>query len=389
MRKTTALAAAALVTLVAGCSDTSSEGSGSPEGLTGSGKGESCSIPDTVKIGASFSLSGAGEFAGVPQRNGLELAVQQLNEREGVDYETEVVDDETDSETSIATFEEFAAGDASVVFGPTFSSIGTWGLPVAQEAGLPAIGVSTTAVGIPEIGDFVFRSALPEEDTVAASVPAAHAELDFDRVAILHTYDDDFTVSTYEAMRAQLNNVDSEIVVDDSFPSVQDDYDEFLDEVAAERPDVILLSIFPETTEKIVGGLRSRGIDAPVLGGDAFNSPAMFEAMGENAENLIVGGSWSAELDTLGNQAFVDAYGEAYDSEPDQFAAQAYTAAMLVDAAVRSECDAGRTALRDSLGEITDEETIMGTVSLSPTGEFFAEPVVQIVKDGELTLLSD
>ena len=259
--------------------------------------------------------------------------------------------------------------------------------PDAQSAGVPAVGVSTTAEGIPEIGDYVFRASLPEEVALAASIPAAKESLDMQKVAVLHDSADEFTASAYNTISDVLADEGIEIVVDETFETTDTDFSAQLGKILDADVDAVILSALPGATVPLVTQARTLGITAPIVGGNAFNSPVLVGALGDAAEGLIVGGAWSAASETTGNAEFITAYTEKYDRAPDQFAAQAYTGAYLIDQAVRADCDANREAIKDNLGQILEFDSILGPISLDESGEVTQQPVVQIIRDGAFTLL--
>ncbi|GAB4000256.1 hypothetical protein GCM10029992_31590 [Glycomyces albus] len=155
------LAAAALMTTAA-CVSEESSGSESDDALVGEGTGADCVIEDTVKLGAVLSLTEGAAFAGEYQQQGLELAIEELNAQDGVTYELIVEDDATDVETGVAAFEKVIDRDqVSAIIGPTLSNTAFTTFPDSQSAGVPTVGISTTAEGIPEIGDYIFRASSP------------------------------------------------------------------------------------------------------------------------------------------------------------------------------------------------------------------------------------
>ena len=278
----------------------------------------------------------------------------------------------------------------SVIVGPTLSDMAFSTFVDAQHGGVPVLGVSTTAEGIPEIGDFVFRVSLPEEEVaLAASIPAAKESLGLAKVAVMHDSADEFTASAYETMKQVLVDEGIEIVADETFETNDNQFRAQFTKVEAAEPDALILSALPAATVPLVQQARQLGIEAPIVGGNAFNSPVLIKSLGESAEGLIVGGAWSDALDSPGNGKFVKAFTEKYDRAPDQFAAHAYTAPYLIDAAVRADCDGNRDAIKRNLGAISDQETVLGTLSLEKVGEVHQEPVVQIVEGGTFTLLTE
>lgn len=384
---TTAVVAAMSVLLAAGC--TSDAGSGPGGELKGVGSGSECVIGAPVKVGLVLSLTNGAAFAGEYQKQGLELAFKQLNERPGVHYEVSLEDDATNPEKGVAVYEKFINTDrVSVLVGPTLSSVAFPAFGDAQEAGVPAIGISTTAEGIPQLGDYIFRDSLPEQYALAASIPAAKRALNLKTVAILHDSLDEFTSSAYTTMKETLEHEGIRIVEDQSFETTDTEFGGLLDKVAAAKPDAVVLSALPAATIPLVKQAREKDITAPIIGGNAFNSPFMIGKLGAAAEGLIVGGAWSAASGAPGNDEFIAAFTAAYGRAPDQFAAQAYTAAQLIDVAVRADCDGSREAIKDNLGQILELDTVLGRLSIDEDGEVYQKPVVQMVRDGLLTPLA-
>jgi branched-chain amino acid transport system substrate-binding protein len=382
-----ALAAAALLATT-GCVSQSANENTTDSELAGSGAGAECAIEETVKIGAVFSLTEAAAFAGGYQQEGLQLAIEELNAAGDITYELILEDDKTSVEDSAADFEKLIDRDkVSAIIGPTLSNMAFTTYTDSQSAGVPTLGVSTTAEGIPDIGDYIFRASIPEEVALAASIPAAKETLGMQKVAVLHDSADEFTASAYNTITDELADEGIEIVVDETFETTDTDFSAQLTKILDADVDAVILSALPGATVPLVTQARGLGIEAPIVGGNAFNSPVLVDNLGDAAEGLIVGGAWSAAAETTGNAEFIAAYTEKYDRAPDQFAAQAYTGAYLVDQAVRADCDANREAIKDNLGQILEYDSILGPISLDENGEVHQEPVVQIIRDGAFTLL--
>lgn len=389
-RTTGALAAAAALLATAACVSEEGVADQTDSALVGTGTGAECSIDETVKIGAVLSLTEGAAFAGEYQRQGLELAYEELNALGGVEYELIVEDDMTDLETSVAAFEKLIDRDGvTALIGPTLSNQAFTTYPDAQSAGVPTVGISTTAEGIPEIGDYIFRVSLPEEVALAASIPAAKEALDLERVAVLYDSADEFTASAFSTISDVLADEGIEIAVEESFQTSDTDFSAQLSKVQETEVDAVILSALPAATVPLVKQARDLGIEAPIVGGNAFNSPVLVGGLGDAAEGLIVGGAWSSAADTPGNAEFIEAFTARYDRAPDQFAAQAYTAAYVIDNAVRADCDANRDAVKDNLGQVLEFDSVLGPLSLSESGEITQEPFTQIVEDGEFTLLAN
>ena len=108
------------------------------------------------------------------------------------------------------------------------------------------------------------------------------------------------------------------------------------------------------------------------------------QSAGDAAEGTITFTSWVSTADTPGNQAFVQNYTTKYGMEPSVWAAQPYAAVYILAKAISDAQSTDSMAIRDALANITDFDTILGKFSFNAIGDAVYDPVVLIVKDGEL-----
>jgi branched-chain amino acid transport system substrate-binding protein len=378
--------AAVLAMLVSGCA--SEDGSSDTvTGAQGEGSGDSCVLEEPVPVGAALSLTGAAASYGESQRKGLEVALDTLAEKEGVTYDLKVEDDATDPKQGISVFEQFLNRDSvSIIIGPTLSNAAKTTNPIAQEEGVPVLGISNTAAGITEIGDYIFRDSLPETAVIPQTIAKAKESLGLEKVVVMYSNDDAFTESGYKAFESALQDEGVEVAKTLTFSKADTDFRALLTEAKAANPDALVVSALIEAAIPLVTQARELGIDVPIIGGNGFNSPQLMADAGEAAEGVIVGAAWNSASESVENAAFLEDFRAKHNGDPDQFAAQAYTGMMLVDAAVREACSADRDAIRDSLGELEDVPTPLGSFSFEER-EPQHPAVVQIVKDGKFAVL--
>ena len=70
--------------------------------------------------------------------------------------------------------------------------------------------------------------------------------------------------------------------------------------------------------------------------------------------------------------------------EPSVWAAQPYAAVHILAEAISIAQSTDSKAIRDALANIADFDTILGKFSFNAIGDAVYDPVVLIVKDGEL-----
>ncbi|MDD2923388.1 MAG: ABC transporter substrate-binding protein, partial [Anaerolineales bacterium] len=103
---------------------------------------------------------------------------------------------------------------------------------------------------------------------------------------------------------------------------------------------------------------------------------------GPAAEGAISGAAWNVASPFPASAAFVADFNAAYGANPDQFAAQAYTAAWAAALAIKNADSVDHAAIRDALAQVKDLESPLGLYSFDANRDPVHEPVVLTVKGG-------
>jgi branched-chain amino acid transport system substrate-binding protein len=343
--------------------------------------------PIKAKIGVISYLSGPGAAYGEAITSGFELAQEEINAQGEVEIELIIEDSAGQQEQALSSSQKLMNSDeVHAILGPTLSTEMMVVGPQADLNGVPIMGTSTTAQGIPQIGDYVFRNSIPESLAIPASIQKAVDAYDVKSVAILYGNDDVFTKSGYDTMNAVAEEMGLEILTTETFQKGQSDYNAQLTKIKNLNPDLILASALYNEGAVIMDQARKMGIEVPFVGGNGFNSPQVIEIAGEASNGLIVATPWFAAKEDPKVQEFVEKFTAEYGKAPDQFAAQAYDALYIMAEAIKNAGEAERDAIRDGLAGIEGFEGILGTMSFDDEGDVVMEPTVLIIKDGAFQL---
>lgn len=352
-------------------------------------------LPETVNVGAIFGLSEAVAVYGTAQQQAVQLAVDEINASGYLGENTTLVvmfeDSAGNRDQAIAAMTKLVEEDGVVaVLGPTLSSEAFAADPVAQENGTVVMGVSNTANGITDMGDYVFRDSLPEGAVIPGTVAQAAEILGLTKVGLFYGNDDDFTVSGYEVFKSALDAGGIEILGEETFAKGDVDFNAQLTNLIAAEPDALVVSALAAEATQIILQARALGYEGPIIGGNGFNSPAVLRDSGAASEGLIVGGAWNYGNPNPSESSvkFVEMYEAAYEMSPDQFAAQAYTGAWLMATAIRCADSVDRTAVRDALAGIADFDSPLGVFSFDENRNPVHDPIAQIVVEGKFQPLA-
>ena len=348
-------------------------------------------LPESVNIGAIFVQSGNASVYGIVQTQAVEMAVAEINEAgylgEGVELVVTFADSAGVAEQAIGAMESLLESGVVAVLGPTLSTEAFSADPIAQEAGVVVMGVSNTAGGITDMGEFVFRDSLPESSVIPGTIATATEVLGLEQVAVLYGNDDDFTLSGYDVFITALEENEVEVLAEATFARGDVDFSAQLTSLVATEPDAIVVSALAAEATQIIVQARQAGYEGPIIGGNGLNSPAVLTGAGEASDGVIVGAAWNIASPEDLSALFAAAYEEAYEARPDQFAAQAYTGAWLMATAIRCADSAESADIRDALAEIVDFPSPLGLFSFDENRNPVHAPVVQIAEGGAFAVL--
>jgi branched-chain amino acid transport system substrate-binding protein len=345
-------------------------------------------LSGTAKLGFVFSMTGAGAVYGATQKNGAQLAIDEINSSNvlgGAKLEGVFEDDASDKAQGINVFQKLINQDKVLaIIGPTLSNTAQAADPLAQQASVPVLGVSNTAGGITEIGNYIFRDSLTEAQVIPQTVKAVQTTANVKKGALLYGNDDAFTTAGYDVFKQALTSSGIEITTEQTFAKGDKDFSPQLTVIKGTNPDALFVSALADEAANIVTQARRVGLEkTTIVGGNGFNSPALMKNAGDAAEGVVVGAAWNSASTNPLSQKFISSYKAKYNSDPDQFAAQAYTGVnILADGIKRGGSTTDRTKVRDGLGQVKDLDTALGRFNFTPERDANHPAVVQVVKGG-------
>ncbi len=276
----------------------------------------------------------------------------------------------------------------TVILGPTLSAEAKSADPLAQEAGVPVIASSNTVAGIVEIGDYIFRTSLPESAVIPNTIKVTKAAFNLKKVAIMYGNDDAYTQGGYDVFKATLAAEGIEVLTEETFAKGDTDFSAQLTKIQSLNPDAIIVSALAEEAANILLQARTLGLPESIriIGGNGFNSPKLAQIAGKAAEGAISGSAWNVSSTYPASADFVKAFNAEYSANPDQFAAQAYTAAWVAATAIKNAGSVDHAAVRAALAKISGMESPLGSFSFNEKRDPVHEAVVLIVKDGKFVV---
>ncbi|MGT2911239.1 ABC transporter substrate-binding protein [Streptococcus cameli] len=331
---------------------------------------EGTTVGETIKIGYNLELSGAVAAYGQAEKNGADLAVEEINAAGGVDgKKLEVVTKDNKSENSeVATVSTNLVTEekVNVVIGPATSGATAAATPAIMQAAVPLITPSGTQDSLTvakdgKVNDYVFRSTF--QDSFQGQVMAIYASsnLSAKKVVLYSDNSSDYAKGITKAFKEAYKG---EIVVEETYQAGDKDFQAALTKIKDKDFDALVIPGYYTEAGLITKQAREMGIDAAILGPDGFADSKFIEGAGTaNASNIyyVSGYSTSVALSEKAT-AFVAAYKEKYGEEPNMFAALSYDAVYMAAEAAKG----AKTSIdiAGNLADLKDFEGVTGPISI-------------------------
>lgn len=323
----------------------------------------SCSKAESnsVKIGGIFPLSGQVAVYGVECKNGVDLAIEEINAAGGINGKPVVLvseDDEGNPDKTVNAFKKLSTKDGvKIVIGSLTSGCTQAITTLSQASKVVQIAPAATAPAITDAGDFIFRACFidPFQGTVGGKFAAE--TLGKKRAAILYDIGNDYSVGLADNFKIAFEKAGGSIVSEESYATNDKDFNAQLTKIKNANPDVVYLPDYYGTVALIAKQLRAQGINVPMVGADGW------DGLTSNAGDEVLGGYYSNHYAVDSTEPavkkFVESFRAKYNKDPNSFAALGYDCVYLIRDAIVAAGAEDSIAVRDALAK-TDGDYVTG-----------------------------
>lgn len=348
-----------------------------------------------IVIGEYGSMTGSESTFGSSTLNGVQLAVNQINAEGGINGKKLTVvhyDDEGKPDGALNVAKKLVDDHPAAVIGEVASTLSISAAPVFNQAHIPMISPSSTNPKVTQVGPYIFRVCFidPFQGSVAAKFAAQN--LHAKTAAVLFEQTSDYSRGLSDVFSHDFPKLGGKIVDTESYVKTDVDFKSALTKIKAANPDVIYVPGYYSNIGPIAKQAKEIGLNAPLLGGDGWDSPKLIEGAGGPGGALE--GDYYTNHSSMDNpdpliQNFVTKYKQAYSDTPDTIAALAYDAVgVLADALKRAGkpadgdySSAGYHAqLRDAIASTKDYKGITGNITINADRNAVKPAVVLQIK---------
>ena len=329
---------------------------------------------DEILIGGALSLTGVQAPLDTPGFKGAQVAVKALNDAGGLlgkKVKFINIDGKSDPVTVGNVAVELIDKGAQLMVAPCDFDFGGPAGREAQSAGI--VGISTCAsdplYSSWSLGDKQFTLSMWNTTMGAVAADYALKERGWKTAYVVTDQFIAYTKSLSKYFVEHFKTIGGEILLEDSYTNGDNDFSAQLSRLQAldKKPDVIFISSYGIDIAMMIRALREVGYDAPVLGGDSYDDPAIHEALGAKLGNEIyfVTHTWMGPESHPDMPKFIELYKDMFGEDPDtSFVATGWDTIMLMAEAVKIAGTTDGAAVAKALEE-SDFKLLTGDLSYS------------------------
>jgi len=337
------------------------------------------------RIGAVIPLSGQFEAYGRNVKNGLTLALEEINAAGGVKGKPLDIlfeDDRSDEKVGANKAQSLVKNTAvPIIIGGVTSNVALAMAPVCEKGKVVLLSPTASSPKLSGIGQYFFRNY--PSDTLEGRVMAEYAvrRMKIRTVAILYI-DKEYGKGITDVFKERFQNLGGVVTYEKGYPEGTVDFVDDVKQVRANPPDAVYLPGYFTEVAAVLKELKSQKVEAKVISTQGMAEPMIVEIAGDAAEGVVYPQPpFDPESKAPEIQKFVAAYKKKFPTKPNVDVAFSYDALRLVAKAIEN-CANYPADLRARIAD-TNFKGLTGDIAFGSDGDANIEPQMFVVRGGQ------
>lgn len=345
-----------------------------------------CERTKPIRIGFVAGLTGKTADLGEASRNGALLAVEEVNQKGGINgrmIELIIKDDAFDGATAEKVAQELIEAKVDLMVGPVNSAMAKAMLPVANQNTTPMISPTITGMEFVGIDDYLLRLNITTRDN--ATFYAQHHFHKKNRKSIAVIYDLQnraFSESWLSEFRTAFTQVGGKIAAEVPLDiSKRQPYLHAAVAALAAKPDAILMINPPVDTARLAQQLKQLSPAIALITSEWGGSEQLIEMGGRAVEGLSVVQAYDRDDPSERYLAFKQAYIARFKLQPSYPSVATYdTVSVAIQALSKRKADQDiKTALLNN----GPYQILQQTIQFDKNGDTQRKVYFKTVRDGQ------
>ena len=323
MNKVLAMLMAALMVaaMFTGCS------SSKPATETTAAAADASAAAGTVKIGMSGPLTGGASAYGLAVKAGMEVAVEEINAKGGLQIEFNAQDDEADGEKAVSAYNVLKDWGMQVMAGQVTTGSALAVAPESTADNMFNLTPSASAESLALSGANIFQMCFTDPNQGASAAELVSTKALGTKVGVIYDSSDDYSSGLYKGFSDKAAELGVEIVATTSFTADNKaDLSTQVTQCQDAGADLVFLPIYYTEAAQILSYANKIGYAPKFFGCDGMDGILTVEGFDTTlAEGLVLMTPFDANASDEATQSFVAKFKEKMNGlVPNQFAADGY-----------------------------------------------------------------
>jgi branched-chain amino acid transport system substrate-binding protein len=348
----------------------------------------------TVYIPAVLELSGAGAVSGTNFRDGMLLAIEEINAKGGIlgrKIETPVLDTQSDASVSRAQVQKVLDNSPYVILGPVFSGSVLVDMALTQQAEIPEI-VGGEAAAITQKNDpYVFRTSFGQQFSMPKIANYMRDSVKAKSVAVVWV-NNDFGKGGRDTFTKEMAARNIKVAADVSTESGQADFSADVIKIAAANADAIFVYLNEEECARFLREAKKQGIKTPLIGETTLLGQKVIDLAQGAAEGVRghVGLTVDAPIPAV--QQFAERFKKRFNYVCDHNGIKGYTAVHFIKYVTEKIGKFDSKLFAQTLHGLTispkDEPGVLMEVTFENNGDIDRDSFLGEVVDGKQKIVA-
>ena len=280
-----------------------------------------------VKIGMSGPLTGPASAYGIAVKAGMEIAVEEINAKGGLQIEFKAEDDEADPEKAVSAYNALKDWGMQVLAGNVTSGAANAVAPETVADGYFNLTPSASAESVAMAGPNVFQMCFTDPNQGASAAELLATKNLATKIGVIYDSSDDYSTGLYNGFVANAQKLGLNVVCTTSFTADnKSDLSTQVTKCQDEGADLVFLPIYYTEASQILTYANKIGYAPKFFGCDGMDGILTVEGFDAAlAEGLLLMTPFDANANNEATKSFVSKFQAKMDGlVPNQFAADGY-----------------------------------------------------------------
>ena len=351
--------------------------------------GTSLAQAQAIKIANILELSGAGATAGTNFKNGVELAVKEINAAGGIlgkQIETTTLDTQSNPGVAKGLTQKAVDDGVFAVFGPVFSGSIMVSMAETKRAEVPNFTGGEAAAITKQGNPYIFRTSFTQDTAMPKVARYIANGVKAKTVAVMFV-NNDFGKGGRDAVTKALEASGVKVVADISTDSGQVDFSAPVLKAKQSNADALFVYTNEEESARALRELRKQGWTKPIVGETTLTGQKVIELAGEAANGAVAHVGLTVDSPNPLMLKFKANFYQAYKYISDHNGIKGYTGVYPMKAAIEKVGKLDKVAVAKALHGLSVSAAkvpgVIMDVSVDNNGDLDRESFMVQVKDGK------